>query len=565
MNEELRQQLDSALNDLKASDGGWAAIGKEAARRKRLPLRCGILCAAGAVVVCALVFALRSGITPAPRSSSSASMIAMVAIDGKWYEQVKTVTDKPALDEQIATVEYRYSEQDRGVASKKVTSTVLSAGTAVYSYGGYNPDFRVCGQEQGQWCIFQRSIREGLPDAPVVELLDIRGLVKAIVLTDNEPREIGRIDDPATVSQLTDLLLSQGSFVRNEEGFGNITHRLKLLLKDGTQVEGPYQDGNAWLVSWVQLPAQFADALSALNAHSAGMPLNAMGGGLTVGYDQANELPGLIIDVADGNTLYACWWGWMGEWLPVDAGPVRDVQMEGNTIWFIAADNTIHRLKADLRDFNEFGELMDTDGSLVDRVHADGVIAGSYRHIRVWHDSLITLDEGGVLARDGEVLARGVVWMDVDSDGILYVDAGAAYRWEGGASRRIADGSFTAIGSMGHSALLADAGGIRRVSYGQQQSRVLSQRVASKLIYDGAGGVWFVEEGTQALYFIDTYGDEQLIRSEGVLDFGLISEGLALTTERRPDGTVTMYRITMPQPGGDLLSREYLLGWVAAR
>jgi hypothetical protein len=42
-------------------------------------------------------------------------------------------------------------------------------------------------------------------------------------------------------------------------------------------------------------------------------------------------------------------------------------------------------------------------------------------------------------------------------------------------------------------------------------------------------------------------------------DFGLYDSWMFMTVEKQQDGSLEMYRISLPQPGGDLLSRSELL------
>lgn len=476
--------------------------------------------------------------------------------------------NKIAVVEEFTGEMQQRTKEDYEALKKKVYSTIVPVGGAIYAFNDYDPEFRVCAKSNygDQWTVFQRQFDQSMKGS-FDKYINIKGKIKSIILTDNNPNEKGRIDDPTEIARLESILLGGANFSGIPlDNVGSITERLYLELKDGTEIEGPLVNGRLFLGTWVELPEEFLSALKQIDLSKGGVPRNAMGGGLVAGREQGDRsgFTDAYIDAIDGGALYCSGAIWISNRTLVEKDAVHDIQGSPGKLWYINQSGKVVRADSKLADLDEYFKLFkgSTGNVLSDYVNKQIVFEGNASHIRVLDGQLIVLTNDGSLLMGNETLAKNVKLFDIDYSGIIYANNDGLYRITINNKKVLkltSVSAISAISSAGHTICYSTKDRIFTVPVNGGNIIQLANIAADKLICDGDGSIFVMESSTQALWKVSFSGEKQKLRENGVVNFGLADSNLLLTVEKQKDSTIEMFRITLPQPGGDLLSRSHLL------
>ena len=170
------------------------------------------------------------------------------------------------LGEPVGEVLCRLSDNvtDPGYDPQNGDAGFLEPGTIVYAVKGYDPSFRVAakgGLNPDRYTLYEADT---VPGADVGrDLLDIEGKVRYIGINSfrDGTTEIARIDDPAEVRRLIEMVLSapveQDNDIPGEEGQVII----EFHLEDGTSVLRNFFPSGPELMRGIHVPQAFADAV----------------------------------------------------------------------------------------------------------------------------------------------------------------------------------------------------------------------------------------------------------------------------------------------------------------
>jgi len=330
-------------------------------------------------------------------------------------------------------------------------SNVLKKGTTILEWSGYSPEFRICsrdsdGRIQGFERIFLGSRQ--INKRPVSDLFNFQDQVAEILICNNNPDEIGRIEDPAVIDQLLRNFAANAEFTGDDKQNVvyqvNQFYRLYLRLNDNsvTEIVVNLNSGYGNWIESIKLPAGFAELLSEhvlgpmvpewhnygnLDAHADyGLPLLPEADGLVRSDLYAPE--DVWIDGATGH-LYLDVGGDNGQYRLADDA-LADVRIEGQTIYYLTREGQVMRLRfeypndpAGLRLAVESGDYLSS------YVTARDVLAdGSFKRLQVRLGVVWTLGQDGVLSRNGQPVAEQVTSFALDPLGVTFSDGQAIWR-----------------------------------------------------------------------------------------------------------------------------------------
>ena len=183
------------------------------------------------------------------------------------YPDKNPLTERD-LGEPVGEVLCRLSDNvtDPGYDSQNGDAGFLDPGTIVYAVKGYDPSFRVAargGLNPDGYTLYEADT---VPDAAVGrDLLDIEGKVRYIGINSfrDGTTEIARIDDPAEVERLVELVLSAPVEQDNDiPGYkGEVI--IEFHLEDGTSVLRNFFPSGPELMRGIHVPQEFATAIQA--------------------------------------------------------------------------------------------------------------------------------------------------------------------------------------------------------------------------------------------------------------------------------------------------------------
>ena len=188
------------------------------------------------------------------------------------YPDKNPVTERD-LGEPVGEVLCRLSDNvtDPGYDAQNGDAGFLDPGTIVYAVKGYNPSFRVAargGLNPDRYTLYEADT---VPSAAVGrDLLDIEGKVRYIGINSHRDgtTEIARIDDPAEVRQLVEMVLSAPVEQDNDiPGYkGEVI--IEFHLEDGTSVLRNFFPSGPELMRGIHVPQDFADAVNEALSHN---------------------------------------------------------------------------------------------------------------------------------------------------------------------------------------------------------------------------------------------------------------------------------------------------------
>ena len=195
--------------------------------------------------------------------------VDFVMLDGTMFTNnypAKNHLMEGDLGEPVDEVLCRLSDNvtDPGYDPQHGDAGFLDPGTIVYAVKGYDPSFRVAakgGLNPDRYTLYEADT---VPVAAVGrDLLDIEGKVRYIGINSHSDgtTEIARIDDPAEVRRLVQMVLSAPVLQDDDiPGYkGEVI--VEFHLEDGTSVLRNFFPSGPELMRGIHVPEAFADAV----------------------------------------------------------------------------------------------------------------------------------------------------------------------------------------------------------------------------------------------------------------------------------------------------------------
>lgn len=493
--------------------------------------------------------------------------ISVVRIDGKSYELMYDYfpieqNDNGILKgDELGTVEvYIPKAKYRSYKDTDIASTILEEGSKVYEWKGYSKEFRILGEGMdGKLYGFQRSDRNMPEGTKLVDLVTFSNNISTIILTDNYPRELGRITDPDTLKYLGEILDNEVTFVKEPDNWGELysdgVRRFEIVLTDGTEVSGAWHEDSdfASLIGYVTLPKEFTNILSSHEVVSGREAINTAGGGLLYDLDYEYLYENLSMEWGADYTIWPMFINavdggiemspslWFQERHQITDEIVKDIQSEGQNVWFLNADGDVVKLRYEYYgDESSMKQELDKGASAKSYITEEVVLNGPFIQLRVMDGRLYTLSSEWNLLENGTVIAEKVRAFELDGDSVVFADDKGIYRYKYTGEREILIETDTdVITSSGLYVYYSPReGGVYKLRINEAIPTKISDLTASRLIYSGADGkeLGILEKGTGKLYVSSREEIQYLIR-ENVIDFGFYSSQIIVTVEQSKDGT----------------------------
>lgn len=248
-------------------------------RRKRLILSAAAFC----LVIVFGAVGLMSNLIRwpfQPNDGPSASEIPTLSIDGVLYTPISNRS--PIFNLDPSTLSVTAGKSIGKVGSKAcidflagdsvgIFANCLEKDTEILEWSGYSTEFRVCARDSsGSLSGFERIVdnEKMITNRSIADLFDFKGKVEEILICNNTPREIGRIDDPVVIEDLMADFTDQAYFTE-ESKLDSIYvidqfYRLYLRFADNsiTEIVVNKTNGYGFWIESVKLPEGFAAAVS---------------------------------------------------------------------------------------------------------------------------------------------------------------------------------------------------------------------------------------------------------------------------------------------------------------
>ncbi len=223
--------------------------------------------------------------TPGPTPPPITEWIGFVRMNGVSYIDVwwlngelvgglrgpDFAVDPSLVGREIGRVKWNIGDRsiDQCHANLDGASTALAPGTAVHAMRDYREDFRVMAETPYGWRIFESDWHDGAQTAD--ELLDIRGKVVSLTITEGEVAGSAAtgspwtISDPARRDELVDRLLTEPiTFNTAPEAQPDPALTVTFALEDGTHVSRFWFAGPRPYSSGIPVSEAFLDEITAL-------------------------------------------------------------------------------------------------------------------------------------------------------------------------------------------------------------------------------------------------------------------------------------------------------------
>jgi hypothetical protein len=369
--------------------------------------------------------------------------------------------------EVIGICEWNIPKHNRqpGISDNIATSsTTFEEGANIYEWQGYDPSFRICGNQGGLGIIGQQRIDEAFYASlaesgatPAGLFGDFTDNVNSIAICGfNFGNEKGRIVDAAAIKQITDTILhmeyTEEAFSAGmQEWLSGAAYTINFIFANGfTETLLLYDSGHALFGGYLSLPGDIISALldEVIIFTGEEISRNSLGRGYTTGmnfydteYDHTNHvLWEAYIDTLENAALYICRSMWFNSRYLVDPGPVSNLQRSGNYIYYLNGSGEIIRMmNAGVRDEGFLYERLE-DGDDIrnylefEIVYSSGMHSG-IRSFQIINKLIYFTDTDNILYRaaisdmgSAVQIAAGVSEYAPDEDAVTYISGSSLYR-----------------------------------------------------------------------------------------------------------------------------------------
>jgi hypothetical protein len=148
--------------------------------------------------------------------------------------------DPALLGREFRRVTFKVTTDDCDYRAQDGHSSILAAGTPLYTIKGYRPEFLLGSIEQGQAYLYEADYVRGAKRGS--DVLDVDGKVVAIVLEegDDNRTELGRIDDAATITSFTRMIAEARVDYEARGSPREVPIIVSMHLSDGLVIERSY-------------------------------------------------------------------------------------------------------------------------------------------------------------------------------------------------------------------------------------------------------------------------------------------------------------------------------------
>ncbi|MCE5235426.1 MAG: hypothetical protein LLF87_05160 [Eubacteriales bacterium] len=456
-------------------------------------------------------------VSTVPSEESTACYFSVVTYRGGSYEEIAR-PDTLTLGAPLGTVAVDLKIYAGDLGADEIGSTILDVGDTVYAWAGYDSAFRICGRSaDGTVRCFERLYAEGLSNVPVASLFPTN--VVKIAVCDNEPTELGVIDDPTEIAALLNDFTRGAAFLNRADaeertGTAGPDRRLYLTLADGSVTEFLlFNESVGHWAGYVSLPEGFFERIKAYEIYGGGEAVHH--GALYAGIDYAYSAHDSVMEpVWAANGELRMGWCMQNRYLVLANDAEGCIRIENTDIWYLSLAGEAKRIRFEYPcDGSSSLDAVENGEDLSWAVTArETLYAGPYASMEVRGGVVWGLDATGTLYRNGEPFAQGVADFTLDNSGVLYGGETGLYRADAqNKSVRLTEAEVTAVASAGIDVYYATAAGeIRRVRLNGESDALVYDLSAASLCY-------FEYNGHDALAIVSPGGTAYLLYDGAVL------------------------------------------------
>ncbi len=458
-----------------------------AKKPRRAWLKWGALAAGICIVTIGVILGIRAGHTRPSEildnTDSAYCYASVVNYNGSSYESISE-PDNFQLGKKLGTVELDLKGFNGEVDESIISSTVLAPGDMIYEWAGYSKEFRICGKKaDGTIIYFERQRAEGMERETIAELFPENSTVTKITICDNYPTQLGEITDRQQIENILEVFKQQAAFTDIEDekdrpSMGDDSRRLYLTLEDGSQTEILLYNGEigSW-IGYIALPDSFWDMINSSIIYEGGETYLNYGalyadidfynyggsGGNLVNSNYAME----PVWAVNGELRMGSYKG--GGYIVLAKDAAGFIRIENNDIWYLNTSGAVAHIRFLYSgDQGSFYDSISNGKDLSSAITVREVLyPGPFISLKVRDGVVWTLNDKGILAKNGEQIAAGVACYALDSGGVTFGGADGLFRepLSGGKTIQLANGPVTAVAAAGIRVYYATSSGeIRRVN-----------------------------------------------------------------------------------------------------
>lgn len=457
-----------------------------AKKPRRAWLKWGALAAGICIVTIGVILGIRAGNNRLPGGDTNyaGDYISAVIYNGGTYESILK-PDNFQLGKKLGTVKLDLKGFTGDMDKSIIGSTILEHGDTIYEWVGYNSQFRICGKkEDGTIMYFEhRYGAEGMKNQSIAELFPQNSAVTKITICDNYPTQLGEITDRQQIENILEVFKQQAAFTDIEDekdrpSMGDDSRRLYLTLEDGSQTEILLYNGEigSW-IGYIALPDSFWDMINSSIIYEGGETYLNYGalyadidfynyggsGGNLVNSNYAME----PVWAVNGELRMGSYKG--GGYIVLAKDAAGFIRIENNDIWYLNTSRAVAHIRFLYSgDQGSFYDSISNGKDLSSAITVREVLyPGPFISLKVRDGVVWTLNDKGILAKNGEQIAAGVACYALDSGGVTFGGADGLFRepLSGGKTIQLANGPVTAVAAAGIRVYYATSSGeIRRVN-----------------------------------------------------------------------------------------------------